>query len=118
MPHAADQGRPCRPSSWPKLPRLFVLMASIRTWILELVEVRVVHAVVEFLLRQAFGLGACLLSPELVSWFVPQVGLSFNRLLRIGVDGSTQGIAFSLRFHGLADPLADVGPPQPLRRDS
>ena len=54
--------------------------------ILNLVIIRVIHPVIELILRQALVFSLLNLSPMLMPCYMPQVVLSLYRLMRIGIQ--------------------------------
>ena len=90
------------------IPRLFKFVASVGTRILDLVQIRIIHSIVELFLRQALSLGPCSLAPEFMIWFVPQVIWTIDRFTCVGIDVASIGSFWCATFDRVSNVVANI----------
>ena len=84
-------------------------MRSIFVRILNLIKVRIIHPIIEFILRKAFFF--CLLSftPVFMTGFVSEIVLSFNWLMRVRIQKLTFLIFLSAALNLFTNILSNIG---------
>lgn len=83
-------------------------MTSIRSRVLELVEVGIVHSVVELFLRQTLCLSLCLFTPELVTCLVTQMWLTVDRLASVRINKPSVRRSWGSCYNFVSHTLANV----------
>lgn len=84
-------------------------MTSVRAGILELVNIWIVHSVVELLLRQSFSFCTRPFTPEFVTWLVAYIWFAIDGLAGIWIDKPPACTSGSVRIYLATNSFPKVG---------